>query len=398
MAGVIQMKWGDVFNRTKVTKAVEHCRKMKGRLGYINFAANPDIEHDNKKRVINLALDFEEDKQFFVHRIEFSGNTKTRDKVVRRELLVDEGSVFNTTWWDFSVLRMNQLGFFDPLKKEDYDIKQDTKEGKVDIPVKLKEKGTSSIGFSGGISGLAGNFVGINYATNNFLGLGETLSVQMEVATFQKLYSFGFTEPYLFDRAISSGFTVFKSDYRFDQLRQAAYLGGFGQSGLNALQQTQFGQFFAQNFQQNSSGFTTFLSYPLRRTFARVGLTYSFSARSVQTFSPASQSFFNSLAFRPFQWPYPLNGIVSSQIMPTYVYNTINNDFNPTGGKNFYAALQFSGGPLGGNSNTLRPILEGKYLHPINHGRNVLGVHWLVSTVSGFGGERPPFFFRIYIG
>ena len=398
LAGVLQMKSGDVFNRTKVTKAVENYRKLYGQFGYINFTANPDIEPDNKKRVINLALEFEEDKQFFVHRIEFSGNTKTRDKVVRRELLVDEGSVFNTTWWDFSVLRMNQLGFFDPIKKEDYDIKQDTKEGKVDITVKLKEKGRSSIGFSGGISGLAGNFVGINYATNNFLGLGETLSVQMEVGTFQKLYSFGFTEPYLFDRAISSGFTVFKSDYRFDQLRQAAYLGGFGQSGLNALQQTPFGQFFAQNFQQNSSGFTTFLSYPLRRSFARVGLTYSFSVSSVQTFSPASQSFFNSLAFRQFQGPNQLNGIVSSQIMPTYVYNTVNNDFNPTGGKYFYAALQFSGGPLGGNVNTLRPILEGKYFRPINHGRNVLGFHGLASTISGFGGKVPPPFSRIYMG
>ncbi|PYV10998.1 MAG: outer membrane protein assembly factor BamA [Acidobacteria bacterium] len=361
LAAVLQMKSGDVFNRTKVTKAVENYRKLYGQFGYINFAANPDIEPDNKKRVINLALDFEEDKQFFVHRIEFSGNTKTRDKVVRRELLVDEGSVFNTTWWDFSVLRMNQLGFFDPLKKEDYDIKQDTKEGKVDITVKLKEKGRSSIGFSGGISGLAGNFVGINYATNNFLGLGETLSVQMEVGTFQKLYSFGFTEPYLFDRPISSGFTIFKSDYRFDQLRQAAYLGGFGQSGLNALQQTPFGQFFAQNFQQNSSGFTTFLSYPLRRSFARIGLTYSFSVSSVQTFSPASQSFFNSLAFRQFQGPNQLNCIVSSQIMPTYV-------------------------------------LEGKYFHPINHGRNVLGFHGLASTISGFGGKVPPPFSRIYMG
>ena len=64
--------------------------------GYINFTASPDIEPDNKKKVINLALDFEEDNQFTVHRIEFSGNTKTRDKVIRRELLTDEGGVFSS--------------------------------------------------------------------------------------------------------------------------------------------------------------------------------------------------------------------------------------------------------------------------------------------------------------
>src|SRR5262249_6433106 len=161
-------------------------------------------------------------KQYFVHRIEFSGNTKTRDKVIRRELLLDEGTIFSTSLWDFSVLRVNQLGFFDQIKKEDYDIKQNNKEGNVDITVKVKEKGKNSIGVSGGLSGIAGNFVGINYATNNFLGLGETLSIEAQFGTFERLYQFGFSEPYLFDRPLSMGFTVFKSEYHFDQLRQAA--------------------------------------------------------------------------------------------------------------------------------------------------------------------------------
>ena len=136
------------------------------------------------RRVINLALDFEEDNQFTVHRIEFSGNTKTRDKVIRRELLTDEGGVFSSQLWDYSVLKMNQLGFFDEIKKEDYDIKQNAKDKTVDILVKVKEKGKNSIGFSGGISGLAGNFVGLNYATNNFLGLGATLSFGVSMGHF----------------------------------------------------------------------------------------------------------------------------------------------------------------------------------------------------------------------
>jgi outer membrane protein insertion porin family len=394
----LQMKPGDIFNRGKVTKAIENYTKLYGQFGYINFTASPEIEPDNKKRVINLALDFEEDKQYFVHRIELSGNTKTRDKVVRRELLVNEGDVFNTGWWDLSVLRMNQLGFFDVVKKEDYDIKQNTKEGTVDINLKLKEKGRNSIGLSGGVSGLAGNFIGVNYATNNFLGLGETLSVQMEVGTFQRLYSFGFTEPYLFDRPITTGFTVYKSDFHFDQLRQAAFLGGFNPG---VLQQSGLAN-FTQNFQQNSTGFTTFASFPMRRNpFARVGLTYSYSISNVQAFSPASQAFFGALAFRQFQGPNQLKGIVSSQIMPTYQYNTVNNEFNPTGGKYLYAALSFSGSVLGGNVNTIRPVIEGKYFRPVNRRSekpHVLGFHALASTISGYGGRVPPPFSRIYMG
>lgn len=151
-------------------KSLENYTKLYGQFGYINFTASPDIEADRKKHVIDLALDFEEEKQFTVHRIEFSGNTKTRDKVIRRELLLDEGNLFSSNLWDYSVLKLNQLGFFDNIKKEDYEIHQNQKDSNVDIDLKVKEKGHQSIGFSGGISGLAGNFVGLNYSTNNLLG------------------------------------------------------------------------------------------------------------------------------------------------------------------------------------------------------------------------------------
>src|SRR5208283_2450849 len=190
LAPVLGMKPGDIFALSKVRKAIENYTKLYGNFGYINFTASPDIEPDNKRKVINLALDFEEDNRFTVHRIEFSGNTKTRDKVIRRELLLDEGGIFSSQMWEYSVLKMNQLGFFDEIKKEDYDIKQNAKDKTVDVLVKVKEKGKNSIGLSGGVSGLAGTFIGLNYATNNFLGLGATLSLAFQTGTFQKLYSF----------------------------------------------------------------------------------------------------------------------------------------------------------------------------------------------------------------
>ncbi len=398
LAPVLKLKTGDIFNLGRVRKSIENFQKLYGAYGYINFTATPDIEPDNKKKVINLALDFEEEKQYFVHRIEFSGNTKTRDKVIRRELLVDEGNIFSSELWDLSVLRVNQLGFFDQIKKEDYDIQQNKKDATVDVLVKVKEKGRNSIGFSGGVSGLAGNFVGINYATNNFLGLGETLSLQFQWGTYEKLYSFGFTEPYLFDRAITTGFTVFKSDYRYDQLRQAAYFSGFSPTALQSL----YGGSIFQNFQQNSSGFTVFASYPLRRSFARLGLTYSYSVSSLQAFSSASTSFFEALTFRGIQGPNALSGITQSQVMPTYLYNTTNHPYDPTAGKYIYASLGFSGSVLGGNVNTIRPTLELKYFKAVAKKKSdhphVLGLHFMGSMVTGYGGRVPPPFSRFYIG
>ena len=391
----MQMKSGDVFNLTRVRKSLEDFTKLYGEFGYINFTATPDIDPDRKKKIINLALDFEEGKQFTVHRIEFSGNTKTRDKVIRRELLVNEGDVFNSQWWDLSVLRVNQLGFFDKIEKEDYTIRQNLQQSNVDIDLKVKEKGRNSIGFQGGLSGLAGNFVGFNYSTNNFLGLGETLSVQAQFGTFQKLYSFGFTEPYLMDKPITTGFTIFKSDYKFDQLRQTAIA-----TGLNPqlLEQAGYGQ-YTQNFQQNTSGFTAFASYPMRKIrFARVGMTYSFSRSSMEAFNAASTAYFQALNFQGFAGPNALQGITSSQISPSFVYNTVDDYFNPKHGKYIYFSMGVSGSILGGNVNTLQPTFEWKYFHPTYHGRNTLGFHAMFSMITGYGGRVAPPFSRFYMG
>src|SRR5205807_1969353 len=203
------MKDGETFDTHLIQKGLENLRKAYGQIGYINFTAVPDFKIDDDKKLITMNVDVEEGKAFYIRRIEFQGNTTTRDRVVRRELLVQEGQVFNSQLWDLSVLRLNQLNYFEPLKAEDdTERKIDDQNGTVDLVVKVKEKGKNSIGLTGGVSGLAGSFIGLNYQTNNFLGLGETLTVEGSVGNRSRNILFGFTEPYLKDRPIQLGFTV----------------------------------------------------------------------------------------------------------------------------------------------------------------------------------------------
>ncbi len=392
---ILGMKPGDVFDLSKVRKAIDNLTKLYGEFGYINFVATPDPQPDRKKRIVNLTLDFDEGHQFFIHRINFSGNTKTRDKVIRRELLVNEGEMFDTRLWKLSVLRVNQLGFFQPIKKDNYTITQNAQNHTVNIDLKLHEKGRNSIGFSGGISGIAGNFFGFNYSTNNFMGLGETLSVGVQTGQYEKLYTFGFTEPYVADRPITTGFTVFKSDVNFNQLEQTSIFSGISQTALSSA----YGATSFQNFAENSTGFTAFASYPLKRHFARLGLTYSYSTSSLQTFSLASQEYFRALNFYNISaGPNSLSGIRTSSIMPTFNYSTVDNYMSPHRGKSIYASVQFAGSFMGGNVNSITPSLEFKYYHPINHNRNTLAFHAVVSTVSGYGGRVPPPFSRFFMG
>jgi outer membrane protein insertion porin family len=389
LKGAFPLKQGDIFSTEKVRKALETYGKIYGEYGFIDFTPEPDTEIDEEKKIINLTMKFDEQKQYFVRRINFSGNTTTRDKVIRRELLIDEGQLFNKRLWELSILRLNQLDYFDRIEADKAaELKRNNKEGTVDINLKLKEKGKQSIGLQGGVSGLAGSFIGLTYQTNNFLGLGETLTFSAQFGDLTRSFMFGFTEPYLFDRPISSGFTIFSSQYRFDQARQTALLTG---------QSVSINPQYIQNYNQNSKGFTLFASYPLRKlSFARFSLQYGLTSTNIQSFNQASTLLFETLQFRSLTGPSALNGIVSSTITPSISYNTVNNPINATSGKSLYYAVSLSG--LGGNVNSFTNTVDAKYFHPINKRRNVIGLHASAAYTTGYGGKEVPPFSRFYMG
>src|SRR5207253_8408768 len=119
-------------------------------LGYINFTPVPKTKFDDQKNLITLDIDVDEGKQFFVRRIEFQGNTTTRDKVIRRELALEEGQVYNNRRWEFSILRLNQLGYFEQIKADqDTETRKNDRDAIVDLTLKLKEKGKNNIGLTG---------------------------------------------------------------------------------------------------------------------------------------------------------------------------------------------------------------------------------------------------------
>jgi len=191
---MMPMKDGEYFNIELARKGIKNLKDAYGELGFINFTPVPDFRFDEEKKLITMVVDIDEGKQYYVRRIEFKGNTTTRDKVIRRELALDEGSLYNSRAWEISILRLNQLNYFEALKPDqDTEIKQDNQNGTVDLTLKLKEKGKNSIGLSGGVSGLAGSFIVLSYETNNFLGLGETLTLQASIGSRQRNLMFGFT-------------------------------------------------------------------------------------------------------------------------------------------------------------------------------------------------------------
>jgi len=391
LKGVFPLKQGDVFSSAKIRKALEDYGKIYGRYGFIDFVPTPETDLNEDAKRIDVTMKFDEGKQYYVRRIDFTGNTTTRDKVIRRELLIDEGALFDKHAWEISILRLNQLDYFDKLDADKAaEIKRNTKDGTVDLLLKLKEKGKQSIGLQGGISGLMGGFIGLTYQTNNFLGLGETLTLSAQVGQYQRSVMFGFTEPYLFDRPISSGFTVFSSLYKYNQAQQAALLTG---------QSVSINPQYIQNYNQNSTGFTMFASYPLkRRAFTRLGLTYGLTRTNITTYNQASNLLFTQLQYRSLAGPSALDGILASTVTATINHNALNNPVNATSGRSYFYSVAFTGGPIGGNVNTITNTGEYKYFHPINKRRNAIGVRFLGAFTAGYGGKEVPPYSRFYMG
>ena len=385
------LKKGDIFSADKVRKALKNYTTAYGEFGFIDFTPEPNEDVDDATKTINMTLKFDEQKQYYVRRIDFVGNTTTRDKVIRRELLIDEGQLFNKRLWEISILRLNQLNYFERIEADKAaEIKRNTKDGTVDITLKLKEKGKQSIGLQGGVSGLAGTFIGLTYQTNNFLGLGETLTLAAQFGDLQRSFTFGFTEPYLFDKPISTGFTLFSSRYNFNQARQLAQEEG---------QAISINPEYIQNYSQNSVGFTTFASYPLKKlSFTRIALSYGLTHTNIEAFNSTSSLLFTALQFRSVAGPSALDGIISSTITPSISHNTINNPQNPTKGKSYFYSMAFSGGPLGGNVNSIANTFDFKTFRPTYHHRNTIGLHFMTAFITGYGGKDVPPYSRYYMG
>jgi len=131
---------GEVYNETRIRNGFDNLKRIYGSGGYLNFVGVPVQDIDNQKKVINLTINIDEDRQFAIRHIKFIGNTKTSDEVIRRQLLVKEGEVFNSSLWERSLSGLNQLGYFEEIRSEDVAIKLAVTEPMLDINVTVKEK------------------------------------------------------------------------------------------------------------------------------------------------------------------------------------------------------------------------------------------------------------------
>jgi len=386
---------GDIVNYTQMKESTDELKKLYSTLGFLDMDARPDVNMDFEKKTIDLTVSITEGKRYIVNHIDFAGNTKTKDKVLRREFLLQEQQEFNSQLLDVSILRLNQLGFFEQIEEKDYEVNKRPDEAEVDVLVNVKEKSQQSIGVTGGVSGYSGGFFGVNYATNNFRGRGERIDIQVLAGTRSSNFLFSFTQPYFLDSRISLGISVFRTRFRFDTF--TAFFGLISPDASIPL------------YTQNTTGFTISGGYPLGR-WTRGGLRYSLQNIKIDDVADIYEDFaFNQLiGFTPGgSIEDARKGIIRSEITPNYVYNTKNSFFQATKGTQLTLEVPIAGGFLGGTFNLIRPYIELQNFRPdtfLSGGRNTLALRLRFSHIIPYGklstGDpmSPPFFERFFSG
>lgn len=204
----LTMSEGDWYDADEVEKTQSALSDAVGSLGYAFVEVRPNVRRNRDNLTIDISFDIQEGPRVYVDRIDISGNTRTLDKVIRREFRISEGDAFSTAKVRRSQERLRSLGFFE---KVDISAAPGSSPDKTNIQVAVTEQSTGEISFGAGYSSTGGILGDINVRERNLLGKGQNLSMGLQVGTLSSLANLSFTEPYFLDRAVAAGFDLFNT-------------------------------------------------------------------------------------------------------------------------------------------------------------------------------------------
>ena len=371
---LFKLEPGQVYRDQRLRKGYDKLRDAYGAQGYFQWTPLTQRVTDEAAKTVDVTLTMEEDKRYYVGRITFTGNHTTRDKVLRREVFLNEADVFNTEALKLSIRRINQLGYFKPIEAAPRLSPSGRGDDRIDVTFKVEEQNRNQFTFGGGVSGLEGAFLNASFQTSNFLGLGETLTLAAQNGGRSSNYQVAVTEPYLFDRPITAGVDLFsrKTDYLTDR---------------NVL-----------GYSQVRTGASLTTGLPIQR-FTRLFTNYTYEVIDTAVRDDLAAATATGTNGQPVFDPFADAGRSrQSRLAPSVVHNTVDSPYTPRSGRRLTATFQMAGGPLGGSVDYWKPTLEAVAFVPHTR-RTALGLRAEVGYVRPFGSTTAlPYYERFFLG
>jgi outer membrane protein insertion porin family len=340
------------FNREELRNDVIALTDLYGNQGYAYADVKPRVRENAERLIVDITYEIEKKQEVYYEKIYIDGNTRTRDKVIRRELKVHEQERFDGAALKKSIRRLYRLNYFE-------DIKVDSLRGSADDKMVLKlnvtEKPTGQFQFGAGYSSEENVFLIGSVVENNFLGRGQTLKVEGTVGSSTQRYNVGFTEPWLFDIPLSASVNV------YDQVKD--YI----------------------DYDRDSSGGSLGFSYPIFE-YTRVYCSYAYDSSNVTEIADDADETIKELE----------GTLVTSSMALSLGYDSRDNIVTPTEGSKNIITFEYAG--LGGDVGFKKVMAETGWYFPLFKG--LVGfIHGRAGTVTSNGGDWVlPDYEKFYLG
>lgn len=316
----LKLKTDDIYNEENLRLDIQTLTEMYQDKGYAFANVLRTLEVVPGENKVDVIFSFEKGVIAYFGKIVMKGNTKTRDKVIRRELKIHEGEMYSGSKLRTSKDNVNRLGFFQPESVVFNTITRKGTDNVLDVEVSIKERPTGQISLGAGYSTATNGFVQASVAQNNFRGLGQNINMNLSYSDKQQIYNLGFTEPYLFDTKWTAG-----ADYY------------------------QTVSYFIRSFAYRKHGGDVRVGHPIFE-YTRLFLTYRYEDNKVSDVINEAID------------PKVENGSASS-LQASIIRDKRNNIFEPSNGYYTSTSLEYTG--LGGTMRWLKAEAEGRYYRPV---------------------------------
>jgi outer membrane protein insertion porin family len=347
---LVPISKGDWFDGDAIAEGITAVSTKAQDLGYAFAQVNPYVKTDPATRLAIVRLDVVQGPEVYIQRIDITGNTRTEDKVIRRELTVAEGDGYNQTKIDKSTSNLKDLGFF---KDQTITNSPGTTPQQVILNAKVTEQATGQFSLGGGYSSSLGALLNAGLSQNNFLGTGVNAALNAVLAQRGTQINIGVTNPYFLDRNLIAGFDIFRTVTDSYTSSGASY--SYSESDIGA--DARMGYRFNSNVRQS--------------------FTYTISQRDVYDVPTGSSLYVTNE-----------EGVSSlSQVSQTISFDYVDDDQTPTKGLLVDLTTDFAG--LGGTAKFVRLSPDATYYIPLEH---VFGNKAWVLKFSATGGYLIPTF------
>ena len=365
---MVRAKIGDWFNRAELVHDLQAVQTMYRDAGYAHAQAEPASDLDPDRAEVDLSVVVRRRELVRIGRIEIRGNTKTADKVIRREMELAEGDLFSETKLERSRRRIAALGFFE---RADVSVEEGDDASRLELHVEVSEKPTGTFQLGAGFSSAESFMLNAQIQQHNLLGTGRSLSLQAQISGVRQLVDLHYFDPYLLDSKLSLGVDLHNQLRTYDQ------------------------------FSQTSKGGSITLGYPLDEPHLRASLTYTLQSDQVAK-GGSSTRFGTSSSTSVFQ-RLPLSNLfddgVTSSIRPTLTYDTRNNHLGASSGMFLQGSVEIASSLLGTQNEYVRYRGTGRFYYPVTHdGSVVLKLNAEAGLVTSPSDEGVPIFARFFLG